>query len=83
MPGVGVVDMLLDGWLVLETDGFAFHSGTEDFARDRRRGNALADQGYVLLRFTYRDVVHRPEALVAQVLRVLAGGRRPRPGAPR
>jgi very-short-patch-repair endonuclease len=75
IPGVGPVDFLIDGWLVVETDGFEFHSNRADYRKDRRRLNALAERGYVLLRFTYEDVRYRPWDVLAQVAAVLARGR--------
>lgn len=70
--GVGRVDMVLDGWLVLEADGFEFHSGRARYRDDRRRANALAEAGYVLLRFSYEDIVHHPERVVRTIDAVLA-----------
>lgn len=78
----GRVDLLVDGWLVLEADGFAYHSDRQAYREDRRRANALAAAGYVLLRFTYEDVVHRPEYVIAIIRAVVRNG--PPPGfAPR
>lgn len=75
IAGVGRVDLVVDGWLVLEADGFSHHSTREHYREDRRRLNALAAAGYVLLRFTYEDVVHH-EARVAETIRqVLTRGR--------
>jgi len=74
--GVGTVDLVVDGWLVVEADGFEFHSSRRDYRNDRRRGNALAARGYALLRFAYEDVRYRPLEVVAEVERV----RRLRPG---
>lgn len=67
VAGVGRVDMLLDGWLVLEADGFEHHSTRAHYRVDRRRANALAERGYVLLRFSYEDIVHRPEYVSATI----------------
>lgn len=72
IAGVGRVDMVLDGWLVLEADGFEHHSTRAHYRVDRRRANALAERGFVLLRFTYEDIVHRPDYVVDTVMQVLA-----------
>lgn len=72
IPGVGRVDLLVDKWLVVEVDGYEFHSGREQYRNDRRRANALVAQGYVLLRFSYEDVMSGLDRLVAQVSAVLA-----------
>lgn len=75
IDGVGRVDLILDGWLVLEADGFEFHSTRAHYREDRRRANALVAAGYVLLRFSYEDVVHHPDYVAETIRRVLAQGR--------
>lgn len=72
ISGVGTVDFLVDGRLVVEADGFEFHSDRTAYREDRRRANALAERGYVLLRFTWEDVRLRPGWVVAQVEKVRA-----------
>ena len=54
---VGWVDLVVDGWLVLELDGWEFHR--DRFREDRRRDAELSRQGYVVLRFTYADLMSR------------------------
>lgn len=75
IPGVGRVDFLVDGWLVVEVDGFAFHSERQQYRDDRRRSNGLVEQGYVLLRVTWEDVVHRLDETVAMIIAVRDRGR--------
>jgi very-short-patch-repair endonuclease len=67
IPDVGRVDLVVDGWLVIEIDGYAHHSTREQFRNDRRRANLLAEKGFVLLRFSYEDVMHRTAQMVAQI----------------
>lgn len=74
IPGVGRVDLLVDGWLVLEADGFEYHSQRASFRNDLRRANALAELGYRLLRFGHEDVVHRPEHVTATIRALLERG---------
>lgn len=76
IPGVGPgpVDFVLDGWLVIEADGFEFHSDRTAYRTDRARGNELAARGYTLLRFTWEDVRLRPGWVLAQVVRTLRTG---------
>jgi hypothetical protein len=76
IDGVGRVDLLLDGWLVLEADGFEHHSDRERYREDRRRANALAVLGYTLLRFSYEDIVHHEDVVAEVIARVLARGPR-------
>ena len=80
--GVGRVDLLVEGFVVVETDGFRYHSDRSQFREDRRRDRELAKQGWVVLRFSFEDVVRDPSRLVADVRAVLAdGGRRSAPRA--
>jgi hypothetical protein len=72
IPGVGWVDLLVEGRLVVEIDGFAYHSDAKQFAADRRRDAALVGMGYLVLRFTWLDAVTRPEYVVAMVRAALA-----------
>lgn len=58
--------------LVVEVDGFAFHADRTAYRADRRRGNALVLAGWRLLRFSWEDVVHHPEEVVAAVREALA-----------
>jgi very-short-patch-repair endonuclease len=71
ISGVGRVDLLIDGWLVVEIDGYAYHSSREQFRNDRRRANRLAEKGFVLLRFSFEDVRFRIDDVVRQVLQML------------
>jgi very-short-patch-repair endonuclease len=57
--------------LVVEVDGFAFHSDRAAYRRDRRRGNALQRAGWLVLRFSWEDVVTHPEDVVDAVRAVL------------
>ena len=75
VPGIGRVDLVVDGWLVVELDGFAYHSDRDRYRTDRRRTNGLVAQGYRVLRFSYEDVMYRLADLVAQVVAVHARGR--------
>lgn len=74
IEGVGRVDILLDGWLVVEPDGFEFHRDRADYRNDRRRGNLLVVGRYTLLRYSWEDVFVYPHAMLAQIETVLAQG---------
>lgn len=58
--------------LVLEADGRRFHDPEDRRDADRRRDNLCARLGWTVLRVTWADVVHRPEAVVAAVRAALA-----------
>jgi very-short-patch-repair endonuclease len=57
--------------LVVEVDGFAFHSDPEAFNRDRKKQNAIALAGYQILRFTWLDLTEYPERVIAEVERAI------------
>jgi very-short-patch-repair endonuclease len=71
IDGVGRVDFLVAGRVIVETDGRAFHVGAESFARDRRRDRAAARLGLRVLRYTYAEVLGAPELIVDDVRAVL------------
>jgi len=68
VEGVGWLDLLL------EVDGRRYHSDDPDFANDRRRDALLTAMGYVVLRFTWEQVLDHREQWLATVLDVLASG---------
>lgn len=82
--GVGRVDFLLEGFLIVEIDGIAFHLESRQFKKDRRRDNSAIVQGLPVLRFFYDDVVFAPQSVLAQVREVLSRGslRWPLPNQP-
>ncbi len=76
IDGVGSVDLLLEGRLIVELDGRS-HGDWAQVKKDQRRNNRSVVQGYTVLRYYYADVVHDPAAMVAEVLEVLAGMQSP------
>jgi REase_MTES_1575 len=54
--------------LAVELDGAQHHTSPEDRRRDLARDSALAALGWVVLRFTYADVLRDPDAVRARVL---------------
>jgi very-short-patch-repair endonuclease len=61
-----------DARVVVELDGYEFHSSRAAFDRDRARDAELQASGFVVLRFTWRQVKHRPELVIALLARTLA-----------
>jgi very-short-patch-repair endonuclease len=57
--------------VVIECDGYEYHSSPAAFARDRERNNALLARGFKVLHWTWSDVCTKPEALIQQVSEVL------------
>lgn len=76
LPGIGRVDFLLGGFLIVEVDGFAFHSKRADMLRDRARNNASTISGYAVLRYMPEHIWFNPGKVVAEVRAVLVGGPR-------
>lgn len=70
--GIGRVDLLLDGWLVIECDSKAHHSGWAQQERDRERDVALAALGYTTLRLTAAMIIYRPDEVFAAIRGLLA-----------
>lgn len=72
--GVGRVDLLVDGWLVIECDSRAHHSDWAKHEDDRRRDSQLAAWGYTTLRVTATAIMDRPDEVLAAI-RGLLGAR--------
>jgi very-short-patch-repair endonuclease len=58
--------------VAIEVDGWAWHVDVARFRADRRKGNDLTRAGWILLRFTWHDLVNRPAEVVAEILDALA-----------
>ncbi|KQR89343.1 hypothetical protein ASF96_06385 [Microbacterium sp. Leaf179] len=68
IPGVGVVDFLLHGRIILEVDGRENHDGVSLRHKDLRRDAIAAAQGFETLRFDYAMVLHEWHLVEAAVL---------------
>lgn len=77
IEGVGRVDFLVAGWLIVECDSRAHHSDWESQRRDRRRDQAAAARGFVTLRPIAEDIMWRPADVRAALAGVI-GARRAR-----
>lgn len=77
------LDLVIGEWLVIEVDGFAYHSDRGPFDRDRLRDRELALAGYTVLRITTVDIAQRWPSVLEQIQVAMAAGwhRRPRRGA--
>ncbi len=56
--------------IAVELDGARYHTSAEDRQRDLARDTALAARGWVVLRFTYAQVLRDPDGVRARVLEV-------------
>ena len=72
LPGIGIVDFLLEGFLIVELDGIT-HLEPAQVKKDRRRNNASTLEGYAVLRYGYQDVVYNPQKVIDEVWQVLRG----------
>lgn len=70
LPGIGIVDFLLEGFLIVELDG-----GThlEPNQVKKLRNNASTLDGYAVLRYGYAQVVYDPQKIVDEVWQVRRG----------
>lgn len=75
LDGVGRVDLLVEDLVVVELDGYAFHSDRAQFAEDRRRDRVVRALGLHALRFTFHDAVHDTARTVAEITAAVEGSR--------
>jgi very-short-patch-repair endonuclease len=64
IDGVGRVDLLVEGCVVVEADSRSHHKAWEEHIRDRTRDRLLAALGYVTLRLLYQDIMFDPEGVL-------------------
>jgi very-short-patch-repair endonuclease len=53
--------------VAIEVDGWAWHVTADRFIDDRRRQNALVNARWTILRFTWHDLVARPDEVVQEI----------------
>ena len=58
IPRVGRVDEIIGDRLVLESDGYRYHSSHEQFREDRRRDLELARQEYLCIRLDGHQIMN-------------------------
>lgn len=58
IPGVGRVDFVIDGCLIIEVDGKENHAGPAQRHRDLTRDAVASTLGYESLRFDYAQLIH-------------------------
>ena len=57
--------------LVVEVDGFAYHSSPRAFERDHDRDGVLVGAGMRVLRLSWRQIVHEPEVTIVRLAQSL------------
>lgn len=76
------VNVVVEGWevdflwrdrgLVVEVDGYTFHSSPSAFERDRQRDSLLAAAGLRVTRLTWKQLTREPVAVIARLAQALA-----------
>ena len=56
----------------MRTDGWATHGTRRAFEDDRAKDAVLQAAGYVVVRFTWRQIEHQPLKVAAQLAQLLA-----------
>ncbi len=75
VPGIGRPDLVDEARrLVIEADSFEFHGNRRQLTRDCKRYNAFVIAGWVVLRFSWEQVMFQP-AYVAACLRAIVNPR--------
>lgn len=67
VPGLGHLDLMVDGRLGIETDGASFHMDRVSFEEDRRRWNMTTRRGIPTLVVSYALLRNRPDEFIAMV----------------
>ncbi|HCS60779.1 MAG TPA: hypothetical protein DIW46_05170 [Microbacterium sp.] len=79
IPGVGRVDFVVEGWLIIECDSREFHEGWEKQVQDRNRDIAAAALGYTSIRPIASDILFdssRVRQRISDVLEAFEPSRR-------
>lgn len=58
--------------IAIEVDGRAFHSDRRSFEHDRWRQNSLIIDGWLVLRFTWQQIIERPDEVIAIIQAAVA-----------
>jgi len=58
--------------IAIEADGYEFHGGRRDFAADCRRYDELVAAGWLVLRFTYEQVLSNPQWVIDTIRAAIA-----------
>ncbi len=72
IAGVGRVDFVVNGWLIIECDSEEHHSSWADQKRDRRRDQAAAARGYATYRPIAEDILWHSDEVRAAIVGLLA-----------
>lgn len=71
LPGIGHVDFLIEGLVIVEIDGHDFHKDRAAFVEDRRRQNEALRRGYPTLRYPPEVLWRDPDRILRDVEELL------------
>ncbi|MBO1267869.1 endonuclease domain-containing protein [Arthrobacter cavernae] len=71
VPDVGRVDFLIDGWLIVEINGFQFHSSRAAWRKDMGRSNIAQTHGHAVLSYAPEQIWNSPDGVLAEIRAVL------------
>lgn len=71
IPGVGRVDFVVEGWLIIECDSKEYHEGWEKQVEDRRRDLVAAGRGYTTVRPLASDILFNSSVVRGQISDIL------------
>lgn len=74
IAGVGRVDFLINGWLIVEVNGYQFHSSRDDWRKDMARINAAQLLGYGTLSYAPEQIWNSPDHVLDEIHRMLKRG---------
>jgi very-short-patch-repair endonuclease len=72
---VGRVDFLIEGWLIVEINGFQFHGSREAWRKDMSRSNIAQTQGYAVLSYPPEQIWNSPDVVLREIRAMLERGR--------
>ena len=85
------INAIVEGWtvdalwrserVIVELDGRDNHSSPGQLERDRRKDLQLRAAGYLVVRYTWAQIITQPEAVIADLLAILSSGRSAVPGS--
>jgi hypothetical protein len=66
------VDFLFGGRVIGEADGAVKYAETDSLWREKKRQADLEAAGYIVVRWTWEEIVHRPQVVLARIALALA-----------
>ncbi|MDA1569902.1 DUF559 domain-containing protein [Bacillus cereus] len=61
------IDLVILGKIAVECDGKKWHSSSQQKAHDKRKDAFLRENGYIVLRFTGRDIYRRQKYILKKI----------------